>query len=151
MKKPNYTIEQLEEKIKTETNKYKLQSLKDQLSWKKAEAAGNYVTKADLEELKKLIVWTANRSLFYCTKENLKETMTRLLTKVENKEVIFRTKRGIKGIVTDLTKSIALDVCCSQIYQNNPRLAESSFERMTDPTYKSFEQFRLNVGMGNLK
>lgn len=121
---------------------YKVKSLASKLSTEKAYSKGNFISKQDLVDYKKLIIWAMNRSN-YNGYLNLKDAMSILLNEVEGKKIVYKTKAGIKGIVTNLAVNAALE----NIDDNLRKAHGLSVLDCTNgnPVLESFTQHKLNV------
>lgn len=145
MKTSYNTIESLENAIATSTNPYKTKDLKEQLSWMKAEAKGQFITREHLVELKPLIIHVANKSLYFRgLGDNLKELMTTLL----NTKMVYRTEKGIKGIVCDNVKMIAKSINTNYVAKvEGEEIWTNSNLRCEGTLYYKVQQFNLQMLM----
>ena len=102
-----------------------------------------YITKSDLIEYKKLIIWLLNNKVNYFNYINIKEVMTTILTHAENNKISCKTKRGIKGAITTATIRIGLENVESNLRRENGLsvLALTSSNTLLE----AFMQHRLKV------
>lgn len=149
MKATYNTIESLEQAIAESTNKFKTKDLKERLSWMKAREKGQFVTKEHLVELRNLIIWKINRSLYFTGNENLKKAMSALLLKVEGEKIVYRTEKGIKGLVMDAVVGICRNICFDQLVEvEGSEILTNSNLRVEGTPYARFQSFYLNLLMG---
>lgn len=75
------------------------------------------ITKSELVEYKRLIIFMTNKYLFFKGQKNLVAVMTTLLERVEAGELKCKTQRGVKGLICNEV----IDICqklCVQIIEN---------------------------------
>ena len=146
----NTAINNLEIEIKNSINPYKVKSLKEKLSWLKAEQKGNYVSREHLTEYRNLIIWKIKNSLYYNTQQNVVNVMNILLAKVEANEIIFRTEKGIKGLLMDAVIFAAQKVCTDVLVSiEGDEIWTNSNLRCEGSVYYRIQSYYLNLKMGN--
>ena len=102
-----------------------------------------FITKADLKEYKKLIIWLLNNKVNYQGCLNLKESMGAILAKAENNEICYKTKRGIKGAITRATIELGL----ANVEENLRKQNGFNIKTLTNGNsiLEHFQNHRLNV------
>jgi len=107
--------------------------------------AEKFVTKADLIEYKKLIVWLLKNKTNYRGNLNLSSAMNILLSKAENNKITYKTKRGIKGAISRATISSGLED--AEINLRNFLGLDATALTNGNSELEKFQQFRLNALM----
>jgi len=120
-------LEVIKNEISKTNNKNRKESLRNSARLIRAEIKGNFITKTDLVEFRRLIIFVAKKSLYYNTNNNLKLVMENLLQKVNDNQLTFVTRKSIKNTICNSVKSIALSIC--------------------DTDTEDFKLFRLNTLM----
>jgi len=137
--------------LKAEDKKayYKVQSLSEKLSAEKAIQNQNFVTKEHLVELKNLIIWKINRSMFFSSKENLCKIMKAILADVEANKLVYRTEKGIKSIVMNAIVGYAQDVCFDELVEREGKeiLSNSNLRQNPNGLYAKFQSYYLDLKM----
>ncbi len=133
---------QLQQKIDNETNPYKLKSLKEKMSWLKAEQNGQYVTIDYLKENRDMIIRMIQTNLYFKNKECMVEVMNMLVDKV-NEGIVYRSQRGIKGIIRRHVINLCEVVCLSQL--GDDMLVSDN--KLNYIPYNKIKEFYLNIKM----
>ena len=136
-------IAALESQLTTAQNQYAAKSIKEKISWLKAEEKGQFVTVDQLKELKPYIVWMINHCNFYKNDSSvLREAMTRLM----NTKIIYRTTAGIKGQVAAAIKDIVTDMNTELFVKfNGEEYLTNSSLRATCPKFRRLQDFNFDV------
>lgn len=103
MKSLEQQIKDIEQKIQSCDNKYKLRSLKEKLSYLRAEQMGNIVKVEDLKEYRNLIIYLIKKN---GASKYIKEVMDVLM----EEKIVFRTRKSIKRLICERTEKIATEV-----------------------------------------